>query len=320
MPVTCACGHENDPAKVVMIACPSLEVLEACSANPSENLYREMVIPERVVEQHETMCDVLEMAGVRVVDALAMLPPEVCASCSAEDIANILFTRDAMLCTPKGVVLGRFREPCRQAETQLVETILANMRVPHLGCVEAPGIVEGGDFIPAGDRCFIACGNRTNRAGIQQMMDQDWFGTDAVAVVEYPEDGDMSTIHLDCYVGLVGRRHAVVWDWAAQHVCVQHYERVEGTGTYAALGDKCSLGEYFARCGYEVLPVSRECQRAYGCNLLDLGNNTVVTQDVEVTRMLQERGYRVYFVEFDEVHKMYGGIRCATQVLVRMRI
>lgn len=47
-----------------------------------------------------------------------------------------------------------------------------------------PGFLEGGDFYPAGkDLCFVGVGLRSNLAACMQLMEQDWFGTDRVAIV-----------------------------------------------------------------------------------------------------------------------------------------
>ena len=52
------------------------------------------------------------------------------------------------------------------------------------GAVRAPGYLEGGDFCPASvDLCFVGVGLRSNMIAVQQLMDEDLFGSRRVAVV-----------------------------------------------------------------------------------------------------------------------------------------
>lgn len=313
------CQHENDVCTDLMVATPDVPSVLKGNANLHESLYRDVVDPDRLKRQHERYVRVLEENGVRVHNMLEHINPHTFGNI---DLANVVFTRDPLIVTPKGIVVGRFREPVRRIESELVTEVLANMDIPAIGTIRAPGFVEGGDFFPAGDVCFIASGNRTNDCGIQQLLDGDMFGTEFVAIVKYPEDHLMKTIHLDCYFGLVGNRYAVLWSYAMEHVTVTEMRRVGGSASasarYVEVRSGIPLAEYLTGRGYEIIEVDDACQEKYGCNILDIGNNTILTQDEYVTGRLKALGYRVIFVEFDEVHKMYGGIRCASQALRRI--
>lgn len=306
------CKHENDVCQIVMVAKPDVSSIILGNHNVKESLYREPVNPSRAQQQHRDLARALHDHGVQVIDIMKI---PVQREYDHAELANIIFTRDPLLVTAKGVVVGRFRESVRRVETEITQNALRMLNVPVMGTIDAPGYVEGGDFIPAGEVSFIACGNRTNREGIQQMLDRDMFGTDVVAIVEYPEDGLMKAIHLDCYLGLVGRKHAVVWERALSCTRITEMRRIDGG--YEIAKAEIALGDYLTQIGYTVVPVDDGCQERYGCNLLDLGNNVVLTQDHYVSGLLMEAGYNVCHLEFDEIHKMYGGIRCATQTLQR---
>lgn len=309
------CKHENDPCKTVLVARPHFRSILVANENTEENLYRERVGIKQLHEHHEYMIEMLMEHGVQVHDIMCYVKDPSLRN----DLGNMIFTRDPILCTARGAVLGRFREPVRRMETELVEGALQHLGVPIVGQVVEPGFVEGGDFIPAGERAFIAMGNRTNRAGIQQMLDNDWFGAEYVAIVEYPEDGQMKAIHLDCYFGLVGKRHAIVWKHALEVATITEMKR-QFSGAYEVSQIDIPLADYLSNrnhCGYEVIVVNDESQEKYACNLLDIGNGVVLTQEEHVTQELMARGYQPIFIPFHEVHKMYGGIRCATQTIQR---
>lgn len=307
------CQHENDPCTKVLVARPHYRSILIANENTEENLYRERVSIKQLHEHHEFLIDTLTNHGVQVIDVMCTLADHSVRN----DLGNMIFTRDPILCTARGVVLGRFREPVRRMETELFTGALNNLHIPMIGHIQSPGYVEGGDFIPAGERAFIAMGNRTNFEGIRQMLDHDWFGTDYVAIVEYPEDGQMKAIHLDCYLGIVGRKHAIVWNHALEVATVTEMYR-DATGSYVESIKGIPLAHYLCdHCGYEMIVVNDESQAKYACNLLDIGNGVVLTQEEHVTQELLARGYHPIYIPFHEVHKMYGGIRCATQTIQR---
>lgn len=309
-----ACNHENDECTLVMVARPHHPSILDGNLNLKQSLYREPVNITRLHEQHEDMIDTLKKNNIKVIDLMSTVDPD---SEKEINLANVIFTRDPILCTAKGVVLGRFREHVRRGETELTRKVLRAQGVPIIGKIRIPGYVEGGDFIPAGDRAFIAMGNRTNAAGIRQMLERDMFGTNVVAIVKYPEDGEMKAIHLDCYFGLVDKRYAIVWEHALSCVTVSEMKRDSPKAPYIETKTNVPFRDYLNTCGLEVIPVNDASQAKYGCNLLDIGMGRVLTQEEHVTQALIARGCHAIFVPFSEIHKMYGGIRCATQTLKR---
>jgi len=60
-----------------------------------------------------------------------------------------------------------------------------------------------------------------------------------------------------------------------------------------------------------VIPISTKSQEKYGCNILELNDGTVLTQDEESTKKIKNSMY----VPFNEIHKMYGGIHCVTNMI-----
>lgn len=316
MTTECYCFHENDRCGVVLVASPHMPSIQACGQDGEMYLYNkdQEVILSLLQQQHATLVTKLRELGVEVMDVVECLE---WSNAPSPLLGNLVFTRDPILCTRKGVVLGRFKEGVRRSETDLLRHMLPTcFGIPIQAFVEGEeSVVEGGDFIPAGDTCFIGIGNRTNAAGVQEMMDRDLFGTERVVVVKHPADGDMHAIHLDCYMGLVGRSVAVLWDVAALHVRVDEY--VQENGSYKLVKEDVILREYMESHGWTVMEVPTSVQRRYGCNLLYIGEGKVLTQDSYVSEQLASMGYHPICLPFSELHKMYGGIRCATQVLLR---
>lgn len=313
------CPHENDACKMVILAAPPLAAIQECNRNWHKCLYAQPVNVATLKTQYEALLAALRAHGAVDMAASAGLS-SILSIMSSEDLGNLVFTRDPILCTPKGIVLGRFKEPVREKELEIWRIFLSVHDIPILASIEDPhSIVEGGDFIPAGDRCFVATGNRTNLCGVHEMMARDLFGTDTISLITYPPDGNMATIHLDCYFGLVGKKHVVLWEEAARFLTVREFRRKRNHASpyRETKASDMPIVPYLESIGLEVILVPTASQRSYGCNLLDLGNNTVLVQDAFVAAQLQQRGYHAILIPFGEYHKMYGGIRCATQVLLR---
>lgn len=316
--IECRCRHENDRAVTVIVASPHLKTIsECCNADPTKYLCKQSVDADLLLKQHDNLVSELRQHGVCVLDVMDYM--KVAADQPYPELGNLVFMRDPLLCTNRGLILGKFKEAVRRGETELLANMLPSMGISILNSIEGKGaFIEGGDFLPAGETCFVGVGNRTNMEGVLEMLNHDLFGTEKVVVVCHPQDGNMHSIHLDCYMGLVGMRVAVVWETAAAFDLVKEYVWDGDTRRYILQQNSVPLGEYLEAHGWNVITVPTSSQQAYGCNLLYLGENKVMTQDAYVTAKLSELGFDAIQLDVRELHKMYGGIRCATQVLVRI--
>lgn len=312
-----SCHHENDLCGWVLVARPHIPSIEHCNKDPAAYLYKEPIDAQKAVEQFDNMVHVLQRLGVNVIDVSARINYD---NVSVDKTGNLLFMRDPLLSTRKGVVMGQFKELVRREENHILMDVLQDIGIEIQGrVIREDSYIEGGDFIPAGDVCFIGTGNRTNIHGVKEMMSKRLFGTDRVAVVNYPKDGDMHAIHLDCYMGLVGHKVALVWEDACinNKVTVDEYLLHPKHG-YILQEIDVPIEEYLLGNGWgKVIRVPTESQRNYGCNILDLGDGFVLTQDEYVTECLRKEGFKPIYIPYDEIHKMYGGIRCTTQVIHR---
>lgn len=302
-----------------LVVSPHPKLIAHANADPDANLYRETVNFKRLEEQHKHLVDELlrhvQQYGGKVVEVIS----------SAQGSGNAMFVRDPIVCTAKGIVIGRLKEPVRKIETELAGKFLRRLKLPVLGQIEygrgpQQAVLEGGDVVLAGDRAFICVGNRTNMEGVQQLMHNDWLGVPIVAVVHYPPDGNMNAIHLDCFFGLAGKKHAFVWNRALEVATVSEWRKDSG-GLYkegpspAACAISIPLSQYLTACAIEIIPVNDTSQAKYACNFLELGQGRILTQETRVTQELADRGFQPIYTQFDEAHKMYGGIRCAVQTI-----
>lgn len=306
-----SCVHENDDAVCVLLCTPKVD--EICNQNTEKCLMKEPVKSDLLYKNHQALKSALQSHNVQLIDISSYL-----TSPDPLQLANAVFVRDPIIVTQKGVVIGNFKESIRIKEVEYLETFLQSQSIPIIGRIVGEGFLEGGDFVPLGkDMVLIACGNRTNMKGIEQCLQQDVFGTRYVAVVDYPEDELMKTIHLDCYLGIVDYQHALLWEDIYTdhiHVNVHIFERAVGEG-YVCM-NTVPLKQFLEQQGYVVHSIPTSSQEHYGCNVLDIGH-MVLCQDQYVHELLQSLNIPCMFVHFEEIHKMFGGIRCASQVIYR---
>ncbi|MGH8432121.1 MAG: dimethylarginine dimethylaminohydrolase family protein, partial [Solimonas sp.] len=81
-----------------------------------------------------------------------------------------LYTHDALIVTPKGLVRPHMGKPQRRQEAQVNGAHLEALGFPIAGEITAPGLVEGGDLVWVDRHTLLAgIGYRTNREGIAQL-------------------------------------------------------------------------------------------------------------------------------------------------------
>ena len=115
---------------------------------------------EAAEREHAAFRALLAAAGAEVVAA----GPDAAGQLDA------IFAYDPSLITDHGAVLLRMGKASRLDETGLAERAYADLGIPILGRIEAPGTVEGGDTLWLDERTLaVGRGYRTNDAGIAQL-------------------------------------------------------------------------------------------------------------------------------------------------------
>ena len=135
------------------------------------------------------------------------LPPDAAATIDS------IYTRDASLVTPSGIVLCSMGKPLRTAEPGAqAHTFAADGPARVIGTVEPPGLIEGGDVVWFDDRTVaVGRGYRTNAEGIRQFAA---ILDDAVTVLEVPLPhwrGPGDVMHLMSLISPVDRDLAAVY-------------------------------------------------------------------------------------------------------------
>ena len=241
---------------------------------------------EEVQEQHREFCDALKSAGVE----LLYIEPN-------KDCLYQVFTRDFGKATGKGLLLGKFRLPVRQSETNLYEGFFTNQGIPIWGKVSR-GFFEGGDIHYMDNETMVCgLGGRSDEEGIEEArkMVKEELGLNLIAV-EFPPE----LIHLD-----------EVFVRVADRLCVACVE---------------VLPDYFLKILKEkridIIEVSKEEQREVKCNVVAIDDKTVVSfkENVNTNKKLEALGLEVLKPDISILTRGGGGPRCSCFPLERDEI
>ena len=259
-------------------------------------------------------------------------------------LGNLLFTRDQMITTDKGVVLSRMREPQRSREVEIMKVVLETIGIEPIYQVEDKGgeedFLEGGDYFSMGDFCLLGVGHRTGYSGARQLIENNVFGFDEVVLVR---DGDskLEEMHLDTYFNVLDRGAvALLGDkdsTAGPAPNVEVWRRQDGGYVQDPSQKGRPLDSFMRDRGFTVVTLPRKMQRRYGLNFLNIGGNGIVGVPLDELGVSRRKGGfmdRVATeytksgrtplklpewntVPFRGVNDMYGGHHCTTQVLHR---
>lgn len=129
---------------------------------------------DNAVREHAALAALLEQCGARV----DYLP--AAAGLSMDSI----YTRDAAVIVPRGLVLCRMGKDARLPEPQAMGAAAAALGIDVVGAIDAPGRLEGGDVVwldPS--TAVVGRGYRTNDAGIEQLRQ---FAGESVDLIVVP--------------------------------------------------------------------------------------------------------------------------------------
>jgi dimethylargininase len=148
--------NEGDKLTKVAVCTPGREYFSVTDLD-THNI-TEIPNEDRTKEQFSLLSSIIEESGCEVIDV-----PELPGH------PNSVFTRDISLVTPQGYVKLRMGLESRRGEEAWMARYLDSLGEPCLGEIRAPGTVEGGDVILAGNVAFVGQSKRTNDEGVRQI-------------------------------------------------------------------------------------------------------------------------------------------------------
>jgi dimethylargininase len=275
------------PLKRVLVRKPAPPAAEECFADFG---YPRAVDHDRTEQEHDAFRALLAESGAEVVVAG---PDE-------SGLLDAIFAYDPSLMTDAGAVLLRPGKELRLSEVDLAERSYAELGIPVIGRIEAPGTVEGGDTLWLDERTLaVGRGYRTNDEGIRQLRALlEPHGIETVTVDLPHWRGPNECLHLMSFISPVADRLAVVYLPLMSVPFVQELQRR----------------------GWSFIEVPDEEFETHGCNVLALAPMRVLVCDGSpLTRdRLEAAGCDVLVYTGDELsHNRAGGPTCLTRPILR---
>lgn len=212
---------------------------------------------------------------------------------------DALYTHDALVITPRGIVLPRMGKPQRRNEAAVNAAALKARGIPVAGEISGEGKLEGGDLVWLDRNTLVAgIGYRTNLEGVRQL--QTLAGDDvSVLAFDMPHyKGRSDVFHLMSVLSPLDSDLAVV---------------------YLPLMP-VRLVEVLEQRGIHFVHVPDNEFDTMGCNVLALGprHAMMVDGNPETLKRMQAAGVKVEVISgVDLCRKGEGGPTCMTRPLVR---
>jgi N-dimethylarginine dimethylaminohydrolase len=210
-----------------------------------------------------------------------------------------LYTHDALVVTPRGLVRPRMGKPQRRREAAINGAALEKLGLPIAGDITGDGKLEGGDLVWLDRHTLIAgVGYRSNVEGCRQL--QRLCGDDVnVMMFDMPHyKGRSDVFHLMSVLSPLDHDLAVV---------------------YLPLMP-VRLVELLETRGINFVHVPDQEFDTMGCNVLALGPRHAmsVAGNPETVKRMQAAGVTVEVIEGTDIcRKGEGGPTCMTRPLVR---
>ncbi|MFX1319572.1 MAG: arginine deiminase family protein [Promethearchaeota archaeon] len=204
-----------------------------------------------------------------------------------QPLSNLYFMRDQQAVTDKGIFLSRMSKPQRRSEPKITRFLWEIIAANVVHETQAPGTFEGGDFIPMKDFALVGLGDRSNQAGVEQML-RYGLNFDEVGVVHQPnhplipskKPDPMVDMHLDTYFNVASSSVVIGLDLLLRQAIVEIYHR-KGPGEYEKEKTTTNLHDYVKDKGLDLISITTLEQLAYASNFLCIRDGTILAIEVE---------------------------------------
>jgi arginine deiminase len=204
-----------------------------------------------------------------------------------QPFSNLYFMRDQQFVTDKGLILSRMAIPVRQGEPEITKFLWKEvLNVPIFYEMQAPGTIEGGEFIPMGNFALVGIGSRTNRSAIDQLTSLP-FDFEELGVVHQPphplisatEPDPMVNMHLDTYFNVASSNVVVGNELLLKNAQVEIWYN-EGKKKFVKSKKTTNLYDYIKSKKFEIVNITTLEQLSYASNFLCIEDGKILAIEV----------------------------------------
>ena len=260
---------------------------------------------ERMTEEREALCAVLEKYGVEVLRPRKLTEAELSQAVLPEGASHgkglsNFFVRDPFIVVGDHVIEANFRKEYRRFEALtardifLGKTSYVALPMADISDSERGPFLEGGDVLVYHKQVFVGnSGFASNSAGIQWL--RDYLAPYGYEVTEVRLQGNI--LHLDCALSLVREGLMIV--------CEESF--ADGIPEAFKDWDRISVPQSYAvNMAVNGLPVNPEVY------ITDIAFKNTVGRELEA------RGIKVEYLDLAATRSFSGSVHCSTQPVLRM--
>ncbi len=305
------CWSEHEELEVVLLCAPSQ--LDVPDLKTAENVqWSASVHQVRAMENFLEFKDVLENAGVKVIDYSKELPAQ--EQLLSDQLLNRYFVRDLACVFGNMIVPGEAGISMRRPEYVHAHTLLEKWFPKSYNHNQVPRkALEFGDVLILNkDAVLINIGVRTTIEGVESIKEKIFeAGFCEIGIIDLPRSSD--TLHLDMNCNVAN----------ADLVMAKSFMRYFPVHVFTAQTTRFDMTDQFLkRHGFEVYWLDKY-ESIPDINFLNLNPETLIIskkatkQPFKNHPKLQKKN--IIEIEVTELEKGGGGIRCMTLPLLRRR-
>jgi N-dimethylarginine dimethylaminohydrolase len=162
--------------------------------------------------------------------------------------------------------------------------------------------IEGGDVVLTEDTIYVGLSDRTNNKAFEYLQER-FSGKKNVVQIEIVTDKNdhrYHSLHLDCVFNPVGQNCAIVYE--------------DGIKNLSHLYDHLNVHES------DIFKINPWQFSAMCTNVLSIGPTTVIIEEefIDLKYWLKDRGFTTIEVNYKQISKLGGLLRCSTLPLRRI--
>ena len=224
---------------------------------------------------------------------------------------NQIFARDIAFVIDDKIIISNTIED-RKKEVNGINYILESLNSESILTLNDNSRIEGGDVIVHDDYIFIGYSNeddfnkykvsRTNLYAVNNIS--DFFSSKKVIAFELNKsdiNAKENALHLDCCFQPIGKNMAIIYE-----------------GGFKNSNDVVFLNNLFGKDN--LINLSKDEMYNMNSNIFSISDNVIVSEKsfYRLNSLLRKKGFIVEVINFSQIAKMEGLLRCSTLPLNRL--
>jgi|TARA_B110000093_G_scaffold156700_1_gene174527 N-dimethylarginine dimethylaminohydrolase len=224
---------------------------------------------------------------------------------------NQIFARDIAFVIADKIIISNTIED-RKREVNGINHILESLNSDSILKLSENSRIEGGDVIVHNDYVFIGHSNeedfkkykvsRTNSHAVNNI--RDLFSSKKVVAFELNKsdiNAKENALHLDCCFQPIGKNMAIIYE-----------------GGFKNNNDIVFLNNLFGK--ENLINISKDEMYNMHSNIFSISDNVIVSEKSfdRLNSILRKKGFIVEMINFSQIAKMEGLLRCSTLPLNRL--